>query len=153
MLFDLPVEAIIPEMVSRNREEVLAELAGNLVRRFPELSNKDIVRILLEREQLGSTGIGDGVAIPHGKLKDSFVKPRLVLGRSIDGIEFNALDGRKVYIFFLILSPDADVGAHLKILAGISRILRYPAVRKELFSAGSAREIHSIIQNHGGDYS
>ena len=67
MLFDLPVEAIVPELVSASRDDVLAELAANLVSRSPELSTEEVVRILVERELLGSTGIGDGVAIPHGK--------------------------------------------------------------------------------------
>ena len=69
MLFDLPVAAIIPELVSVARDDVLLELAANLVSRSPELSIDEVVRILVERELLGSTGIGDGVAIPNGKLR------------------------------------------------------------------------------------
>jgi PTS system nitrogen regulatory IIA component len=151
MLFDLPVEAIVPELVSVSRDDVLAELAANLVSRSTELSTDEVVRILVERELLGSTGIGDGVAIPHGKLQHSAMKPMLVFGRSRDGVEFNSLDGRRAHLFFLILSSAADVGAHIRILAKISRVMKDPVVRKELAAAGSAREIHAVIHRHGGD--
>jgi PTS system nitrogen regulatory IIA component len=151
MLFDLPVEAIVPELVSVARDDVLAELAANLVSRSPELSTDEVVRILVERELLGSTGIGDGVAIPHGKLQNVAGKPLLVFGRSSDGVEFNSLDGRRTHLFFLILASAADVGAHLRILAKISRVMKDPVVRKELIAAGSAGEIHAVIHRHGGD--
>jgi len=151
MLLDLPVEAIVPELVSAGRDDVLAELAANLVSRSPELSTETVVRILVERELLGSTGIGDGVAIPHGKLQHVAIKPLLVFGRSRDGVEFNSLDGRKAHLFFLILVSAADVGTHLRILARISRVMKDPAVRRELMAAGSAGEIHALLQRHGRD--
>lgn len=151
MLFDLPVEAIIPDIISVDRDDVLVELAANLVSRSPELSTDEVVRILVERELLGSTGIGDGVAIPHGKLQRIVLNPLLVFGRSRDGVEFNSLDGRRAHLFFLIMASAADVGAHLRILARISRILKDPAVRKELVAAESASAIHAVIHRHGGD--
>ena len=151
MVFDLPVEAIVPELVSVARDDVLAELAANLVSRSPELSTDEVVRILVERELLGSTGIGDGVAIPHGKLQNSAIKPLLAFGRSSDGVDFNSLDGRRAHLFFLVLASAADVGIYLRILARISRVMKDSAVRKELVAAGSAREIHAVIHRYGGD--
>lgn len=153
MLLDLPVEAIIQDLVSVSRDDVLAELAANLVSRSPELSTEEVVRILVERELLGSTGIGDGVAIPHGKLPRSEFKPLLVFGRSRDGVEFNSLDGRRAHLFFLILASEADVGSYLRILARISRIMKDPTVRRELAAAGSTLEIQEIIHRNGGDNS
>lgn len=151
MIFDLPVEAIIPELVSVSRDDVLAELAANLVSRSPELSTDEVVRILVERELLGSTGIGDGVAIPHGKLQNCAIKPLLVFGRSRSGIEFNSLDGRKAHLFFLLLTTTTDVEAHLRILARISSIMKDPLKRKELAAASSAGEIHAAIHHRRGD--
>lgn len=145
MTLDLPVEAIVPELVAGTRDGVLAELAANLVARSPELSLSEVVRILVERERLGSTGVGDGVAIPHGKLQQGIGKPLLVFGRSKPGIAFNALDGRKTHLFFLILTVADDVGTHLQILAGISRLMKVTALRGALVSADGAPEIHRLI--------
>lgn len=150
MLFDLPVEAIVPELVSETRDDVLAELAANLVSRSPELATDEVVRILVERELLGSTGIGDGVAIPHGKLPNINIKPLLAFGRSRQGIDFNSLDGRKAQLFFLLLASTADVEAHLRILANISRIMKDPLVRRELLAAGNAADMHATIHRSGG---
>jgi PTS system nitrogen regulatory IIA component len=145
MLLDLPAEAIIPELAASTRDEVLAELSANVATRYPELSGSDLVSILREREQLGSTGIGDGVAIPHGKLRNFSQAPVLVFGRSIKGVDFNSLDARKAHLFFLMLAADDAVDTHLRMLARLSRILKDPAVRKALLEALDAGSIHSII--------
>lgn len=145
MLLDLPVEAIISELSASTRDEVLSELSANVVTRYPELARADIVRILREREQLGSTGIGDGVAIPHGKLRNFKHEPVLVFARSIKGVDFNSLDARKAHLFFLMLASDAAVDTHLRMLARISRILKEPSVRKALLDAVDAGSIHAII--------
>jgi PTS system nitrogen regulatory IIA component len=145
MLLDLPAEAIIPELAASSRDEVLAELSVNVVTRYPELAGADLVSILREREQLGSTGIGDGVAIPHGKLRNFKQAPVLVFGRSIKGVDFNSLDARKAHLFFLMLAADDAVDTHLRMLARLSRILKDPAVRKALLEAVDAGSIHSII--------
>lgn len=145
MLLDLPAEAIIPELSASTRDEVLAELSSNVVARYPELAGVDIIRILREREQLGSTGIGDGVAIPHGKLRNSKLEAVLVFGRSIKGVDFNSLDARKTHIFFLILAADTAVDNHLRMLARISRILKDSSVRNALLDAADAGSIHAII--------
>lgn len=145
MVLDLPAEAIIPELSASTRDEVLAELSANVVTRYPELAGSDIVGILREREQLGSTGIGDGVAIPHGKLRDLKQSQVLVFGRSIKGVDFNSLDARKAHIFFLMLASVDAVDTHLRLLARISRILKEPSVRRALLDAGDAGSIHHII--------
>lgn len=145
MQLDLPVEAIIPELAAATRDEVLVELSANVLARYPELDQSEIVRILREREQLGSTGIGDGVAIPHGKLRGFRPEPVLVFGRSIKGVEFNSLDARKAHLFFLMLACDTAVDTHLRMLARISRLLKEPSVRKALLEAADVHAIHAVI--------
>ncbi|HEX8960359.1 MAG TPA: PTS sugar transporter subunit IIA [Geobacteraceae bacterium] len=144
-------EDIIPELSAETKEEVLRELAGKVAERHPGLDCEELLRVLLERERLGSTGIGDGIAIPHGKLK-SLDKPRMAFGRSLTGVDFNALDGRKVHLFFLIIAPEDAVGAHLKMLARISRILKDPAVRKGLLAAPDATAIYAAIREQDSRY-
>ena len=145
MLLGLPAEAIIPDLKASTRDDVLVELSANVVSRYPELAGEEIVRILKEREQLGSTGIGDGVAIPHGKLRSFCLDPVLVFGRSIKGVDFNSLDARTTHLFFLILSSEAAVDIHLRMLARISRILKEPSVRKAILDAADSGSIHAII--------
>ncbi len=145
MVLDLPAEAIIPELSASTRDEVLAELSANVVTRYPELVDTDIAGILREREQLGSTGIGDGVAIPHGKLRNFRQDQVLVFGRSTKGVDFNSLDARKAHLFFLMLASADAVDTHLRMLARISRLLKDPSVRKALLDADDAGTIRDII--------
>lgn len=148
MILDLPVEAIIAELASNTRDDVLAELSANIVSRFPEVPFDVILEALREREMLGSTGIGDGIAIPHAKLQGVAKDPLLVFGRSREGVDFNSLDDRRAHLFFLLVSSDADVGAHLRTLAGISRILKDPEIRNELLKAPDSGSIHRIIHQN-----
>lgn len=148
MILDLPVEAIIAELASKTRDDVLAELSANIVSRFPGVPSDFILEALLEREMLGSTGIGDGIAIPHAKLRGIAKDPLLVFGRSREGVAFNALDGRTAHLFILLVSSDADVGVHLQALAGISRILKNPEIRNELLNAPDSESIHRILHQH-----
>jgi len=104
--------------------------------------------ILLERESLGSTGIGEGVALPHGKSKevDKFLAS---FGRSLPGIDFQSLDGKPTHLFFLLINPENSAEMHLKILAQISRLMKDPPFPKRLMVARSAEEIHSIFFEGG----
>lgn len=142
---DLQPAAIIPALSARNKEGVLAELAQNVIDRHPGLNRHDLLQILHEREKLGSTGIGDGIAIPHGKLKqvDELV---CAFGRSREGVDFSSLDGRPVHLFFLLIAPENAAAVHLKALARISRILRDPVVRNALMDADDVRELFRIFQ-------
>ena len=147
----LQPEDIIPELSAETKEEVLNELAGKVAERNPGFDREALVRVLLERERLGSTGIGDGIAIPHGKLKQ-LDKPRMAFGRSLQGVDFSALDGRKVHLFFLLIAPEDAVGVHLKMLARISRILKDPGVRKVLLAAPDAAAICAAIREQDSRY-
>ena len=100
--------------------------------------------VILEREKLGSTGIGEGVAIPHGKMKgiDHIL---CAFGRSKKGIDFDAVDGKPVHIFFLLLAPEDSAGLHIQMLSRISRILRDPSFRKQLTEQGDDRDLYANI--------
>ena len=113
-------DCIIPELRSENKKEVLEELTGALLNCKANLNKESLVEVLLERERLGSTGIGDGIAIPHGKVQDL---DELVLsfGRSTQGIEFDSMYGRPTHLFFLLIAPENSAGIHLRALAKISQ--------------------------------
>ena len=103
-----------------------------------------MLHVLLEREKLGSTGIGDGIAIPHGKLAglDEMV---VAFGRSREGIDFEAMDGKPVHLFFLLMAPENSAGQHLKALAKISRMLKDAGFRKNLLEAKTHDDLVRII--------
>lgn len=147
----LQPEDIIPALSAETKEEVLDELAGKVAERHPGLNRGELLKVLLERERLGSTGIGDGIAIPHGKLK-RLEQPVLLFGRSLKGVDFNALDGRKANLFFLFIAPEDAVGVHLKMLARISRILKDPGVRRGLLEAPDAPAIFETIREQDNRY-
>lgn len=147
----LQPEDIVPSLAAETKDEALLELAAKVEERHPLLGRTEIFRVLQERERLGSTGIGDGVAIPHGKLKRTGDLV-LVFGRSKKGVDFDALDGRKVHIFFLLIAPEEAFGLHLKMLGRISRILKDPAVRKALLEAQDVAAIYGIIQEQDSRY-
>jgi PTS system nitrogen regulatory IIA component len=135
---------IVAELKASNKDELLVELATTVAETHPALDRDTLTAVLREREKLGSTGIGDGIAIPHGKLKQAR-ELVLAFGRSKGGVEFNALDGRPVQLFFLLVAPEEAIGVHLKMLARISRVLKDPAVRRRLIDAADAAEIYSVI--------
>jgi PTS system nitrogen regulatory IIA component len=137
------VEAAI-ESVSK--DDVLAEMTDVLLRSVKGLDRDKVLAVLQEREQLGSTGIGEGVAIPHGKLKniDQLV---LAFGRSKQGVDFDSMDGKAAHLFFLLLAPEDSISVHLKTLARISKLLKDQNVREQLMNAITADEIYQIIRS------
>jgi nitrogen PTS system EIIA component len=147
----LQEEDIIPDLAAGTKEQLLRELAAKVEERHPPMECSEIFHVLLEREKLGSTGVGDGVAIPHGKLKGA-AGLVLAFGRSAKGVDFDALDGKKSHLFFLLIAPEDAFGIHLKMLGRISRILKDPAVRKSLLEAPHAAAIHDIIQEQDNRY-
>ncbi|MCK5542804.1 MAG: PTS sugar transporter subunit IIA [Desulfobacterales bacterium] len=140
----LSTERIIPNMKSRDKKGVIDELA-QAVANTTSAENADVAKVLLEREQLGSTGIGDGIAIPHGRLSsiDSII---MGFGSSEQGIEYDAIDDKPVNIFFLLLTPENSTGGHLKVLAQISKLLKNKQFKTNLSNAKSTQEVLEIIQ-------
>jgi PTS system nitrogen regulatory IIA component len=147
----LAMDSIVPELKGRTKKQVLEELIDAVKQNKPQIEREHLMKVLLERERLGSTGIGDGIAIPHGKLRDI---DDLVLsfGRSTEGIDFESMDGKPVHLFFLLVAPETCAGIHLRALAKIARLLKNGTVRKRLAKVDNREDIFSIIQQEDENF-
>ena len=138
MLSDLlTAERVKVPLVSRSKNEVLRELVQLAMPSADAAASERVMKAVLDRETLLSTGIGSGIAIPHGRTGE-VASLILTAGVAPDPIPFDALDGEPVSLFFLLLGPDSAAGAHVRALGRISRILRHEAVRAELSHAATA---------------
>lgn len=142
---------IIPELEAGSKRNVLEELVSVFTLKYPSIDTSEFLQVLLEREKLGSTGIGEGVAIPHGKVK-GFDKLIVSFGRSKKGVDFNSTDSQAVNLFFLLIAPESSTGGHLKALAQISRLLKDQKTRESLRNAETREEIYRIISENDRDY-
>ena len=129
----LSKDSIVADLVSTDKVGVIKELS-KAVAQTTQADADQIARVLTERESLGSTGIGGGIAIPHGKL-NSVESVTVGFGRSTAGVEYNSLDDKPVHIFFLLLTPEHSTGGHLKVLAQISKLLKMESFKEALRSA------------------
>jgi PTS system nitrogen regulatory IIA component len=135
---------VVSNIKSKGKKEALFELVSALKEAALIDDVEKVVDIVLEREKLGSTGIGDGVAIPHGKMKG--IKNILcVFGKSKNGVDFDAVDRKPVRIFFLLLAPEDSATLHLKTLSRISKLLRDPSFKKRLLDLNNSHDIYSNI--------
>ena len=140
--------AVCVELKSESKDSVIRELVGLLVK-ANAIKDKDqakLARILLDREALGSTGIGQGVAIPHGKA-DCVEQLVGAVGVSRGGMNFDSLDGELTHIFFLLVAPQDSAGPHLKALARISRLLKEKHFRDSLRGAKDTKTLIKILQD------
>lgn len=136
--------SVFQDLHSSTKKGVLEELSNVLVQEGKLPDREKVVEVLLEREKLGSTGIGDGIAIPHGKMKG--IKELVAsFGRSIQGIDFESIDNKPTHLFFLLVAPENSAGIHLKALARISRLLKDSGFRNRLMAAKDSRSIFQII--------
>ena len=152
------VDFVKPELVVGNIEAtdkpgVLAELAGHVAARLPGtgLDADALARVLADRERLASTAIGEGVAIPHGKLAGLEALVGCV-ARSVAGVDFESMDGRPTHIFFVLLAPEHSTGMHLKALARISRLFKDPDFRARLLSAATVEDMYRVIADEDAKY-
>ncbi len=144
-------DLVIGEIKATDKIGVIREFAEVLKAAGRVEDAEALVRVLLERESLGSTGIGDGVAIPHGKL--SFISDMVVaFGRSSRGVDFQSLDAKPAYLFFLLVTPDDKPGDHLKALARISRILKNPELRENLKRTSDRQELKRLLYEEDSKY-
>ncbi|HDH88443.1 MAG: PTS sugar transporter subunit IIA [Deltaproteobacteria bacterium] len=137
-------QLIIPDLKAHDKKGVLEELSQVITEQNPSLNKRSLLQVLLERERLGSTGIGDGIALPHGKLAE-LSNLLLSFGRSINGLDFDSIDEQPAYLFFLLLAPENSAGMHLTALAKISRMLKDASFRQRLMGAKSRKEIYQVI--------
>jgi len=137
-------DASVLNLAATDKDQVLAELARALGAAEPTVDPERLLTVLREREELQSTGIGDGVAIPHGKL--SGLDRLLASFARSPGVEFAAIDGEPTRLFFLLVVPEHSGGQHLKALARISRFLRDDRFREKLLTAADLDEVFTAIE-------
>lgn len=141
----LDEDLVVPDLSARTKAEVLAELVASLIAAHPDLDHGTIVQILADREKLGTTGIGDGIAIPHGKL-DCIDRVHIIVARSLHGVDFASLDHKPATMFVAVLAPSTVAGLHLKLLAHVSRIFRDESFRHEFMTATGRDGLWNILQ-------
>lgn len=136
-------ETIVPELASRDKNAALEEMADYLGSTH-RLNKDKVLKVLLERERISTTAIGEGVAIPHGKL-NGVERVVGVFARSPEGIDFASLDGAPTHLFFVLVAPENAAADHLKALARISRLLKDEAFRRRLMAGQSSQELYTTI--------
>jgi nitrogen PTS system EIIA component len=146
----LKTEAINVNLTARDKRGVLDELVAP-VASLAGVTREQLVKVLMERERLGSTGIGGGIGIPHGKLK-SLESLVLGFGLSRQGVNFESMDGRPTHIFFLLLTPEDSAGIHLKLLARISRLLKNDTFKERLVLSQTSEDIITAISEEDEDF-
>ncbi len=142
-------KCILPDFQADSKENALHLLAEHAARIHSGIDSKEIFNILQERESLGSTGIGHGLAIPHGKIP-GLDRMLIIVARSRKGIPFNAVDNQDVHIIFLLIAPGDAATTYLKVLARVSRLLKRPGIYDALLQAESAEAIARIIEKADG---
>ena len=142
-------ELVVADIKATEKPEVLAELAA-YVASIEGLDREELARVLLERERLASTAIGESVAIPHGKM----AIPKLVgcVAISRAGVDFESVDGSRTHIFFVLVAPENSTGIHLKALARISRLFKDPDFRTRLTQASDAEQMFRVIADEDAKY-
>jgi len=147
----LSADMVIADLKGTTKPDILSELAKTLTSKYKEISLRDLIAVLAERERLGSTAIGDGIAIPHGKMAG--VKQILgTFGRHRHGVDFDSLDGRPTNLFFVLVAPEDSTSLHLKALARVSRLFKDGSFRERLMTAKDAEEIFRLIVEEDARY-
>jgi PTS system nitrogen regulatory IIA component len=156
----LSPDAILPALTGATKSAVLAEMSSFLCERLQAASGQSaqsaieaqtLCRVLEERELLASTAIGDGIAIPHGKV-DTIDRLVGVLGRSVQGLAFDSIDGKPTHLVFMLVAPSNSAGAHLKALARLSRLFRDANFRQRLLDASDGATMYRTIVEEDGKY-
>jgi PTS system nitrogen regulatory IIA component len=147
----LKEEWVIPELQGADKGSVLKELSGVLVKPCQVASVEELLQVLLDREKLGSTGIGEGIAIPHGRLK-KLKRFFISFGRSVKGVDFDSIDGKPSQLFFLVMAPENSAVDNLKLLGRIVTLLKDASFKRRLMQAQSQKELFQIISEEDGKY-
>jgi PTS system nitrogen regulatory IIA component len=144
-------EMIVPALQSASKPGIIKELAAHLSAHRPEVEQETLTRVLIDREGLASTAIGEGVAIPHGKLP-AVNEIIACVGRAPQGVDFDSMDGQPTFLFFVLVAPENSTGAHLKALARISRVFKDVDFRRRLLEAADADAMFEIIAEEDSKY-
>jgi PTS system nitrogen regulatory IIA component len=142
----LSPERVIANLTSTNKQDALREITSFLsnVETDSTLTPKHLFNAITDREELGSTGIGDGVAIPHAKIH-GLKNLCACFARSTEGVNFKSIDQEPVLLIFMLLVPENSAGIHLKALARISRVLKEPDFREHLLQADNPQAIYEAF--------
>ncbi len=135
---------IISQFEADSKAHALEQLVGQLATEFSDINQESILKLILERESLSTTGIGSGIAVPHCKSSE-VTELTVVLAKSVQGVEFESLDGKPCFLFFLLVAPEDSTSTHLKALAKIARLSKNVEIREGLEACGSSAEILSYI--------
>jgi PTS system nitrogen regulatory IIA component len=147
----LAPDAIIPSLSGTTKGEVLAELSAHMAKHQPGVDVQKLRRALEEREQLATTAIGDGIAIPHGKL-DSVDRLVGTLGRSVLGLDCDSIDGKPTHLLFMLVAPVNSAGVHLKALARLSKLFKDASFRQKLLDAQDGDSMYRAIAEEDAKY-
>jgi PTS system nitrogen regulatory IIA component len=147
----LKEDRVAADLQGTDKLSILKEMSRLLMKPCQAASAEDLVRILLEREKLESTGIGEGIAIPHGRVKklNEFV---LSFGRSTKGIDFDSIDHKPTHLFFFVMAPENSAVNNLKLLSRIVTLLKDPSFKRRLMEARSSKELFQIISEEDEKY-
>jgi PTS system nitrogen regulatory IIA component len=138
-------DACVVDMKARTKKEGLRELAEAIANVTPGLEQKDLLDLLLEREKLGTTAMGDGIAIPHARV-EALDRLLASFGRSGDGLQFDSIDGKPTHLFFLLVAPGKEGSAHLLTLARLSRLLSNEDFRSRLLDVETTEELFRAFE-------
>lgn len=138
------LQSVIPALQSRDKSAAIEEMAGYLADCYSQLDRQKVLDVLRDRERISTTAIGEGVAIPHGKLA-GVDRVLGVFARSPEGVDFASLDGEPTHLFFALIAPENAAADHLKALARISRLLKDDVFRRRLNEAQTQQKLYQII--------
>jgi PTS system nitrogen regulatory IIA component len=144
-------EWIIPDLQGTDKASILKELSSVLVKPCQVSSVEELLQVLLDREKLESTGIGEGIAIPHGRLK-KLKKFLISFGRSLKGVDFDSIDRKPSQLFFLVMAPENSAVDNLKLLSRIVTLLKEPSFKGRLMEAPSQKELFQVLSEEDEKY-
>ena len=139
-------DAVVLSLKAKDKNGILEEMSRSLAAAEPSVPADELLSVLIDREELQSTGIGEGVAIPHGKMA-GLDRLMATFARSDDGVDFASIDGQPTQLYFMLVVPEHSGGQHLKALARISRFFRDPSFRGKLMDANSTEAIFRAIED------
>ncbi len=147
----LTPEMVLPDLRGQNKTDLLREMAQCLCAQHPEIKTEELTAVLSERERLGSTAIGDGIAIPHGKLAN-VTRILGTFARHRSGVDFESLDGNPSHLFFMLVAPEDSTSLHLKALARVSRLFRDQSFREKLMGASDTAALFQLIREEDSKF-
>lgn len=139
-------DAVVLSLTAKDKKSILEEMSRSLAAAEPSVPADELLSVLVDREELQSTGIGEGVAIPHGKMA-GLDRLMATFARSDEGVDFASIDGQPTQLYFMLVVPEHSGGQHLKALARISRFFRDPSFRGKLMDATSTEAIFRAIED------